>query len=57
MLKIPYIWQFSRGFNFRCARDLPEIAKIDTAKKKINRSIYLNLLRFNQIEKIGLREK
>ena len=31
---IPYIGNFSRGFNFRWVRDLPEIAKKKTAKNR-----------------------
>ena len=48
---IPYIGNFSRGFNFPWVRDFPEIAKIDTGK---NKPSYTSALRVLEIAKIGL---
>ena len=48
---IPYIWNFSRGFNFRWVRDLSEIAKIYTAK---NNPHYTSSLTVLEIARIGL---
>ena len=49
----PYIGNFSRGFNFRWVRDLPEIAKNRHSK---NNPYDTSSLRFLEIAKIGLSE-
>ena len=51
---IPFIGNFSRGFNFCCVRDLPEIAK--KIYKTKNKPYYASSLRVLEITKIGLSD-
>ena len=52
-LHVPYIGNFSREFNFRWVRELPEIAKNTHSE---NKPYYTSSLRVLEIAKIGLRE-